>query len=308
MVYIIGETKIFRFRDCNNHDFGSNPAIESKNKPDGTYESAFFVPDFENGLAITDGINPPFGLIKKPWGFQGFVDLNKIVDEKSLPYFPFPTKENPNQNIYPRLGFALIDNRKGNKEVSQNNHCHNFYSELVFVYAQGKAKITIEENITEIKDGWYAFFVPPGLYHDIIVGPNSLVVTCDIKNFNLKDRNSKHPSDKKESESEIGIKNNSNITNLQEEYVNYQDPIFGLTFLITTRKDSIDPKKYTLIEINPENFINGKIPNKMIDNVLESSSKVIEFIKALFKENEDTNYPVLYIGIPKPFDIFDLLK
>jgi len=301
MVDIIGETKIFRF---NNHNFGGNP----KHNPDDTHKLAVFIPNFENGLAITDGINPHFGLIKKPWGFQGFVGLDIITSPNSIPSFPFPKEENPNQNIYPRLGFALIDNRKGENEVSQNNHCHKFYSELVFVYVQGKAKINIEENITKIENGWYAFFVPPGLYHDIIVGPNSLVVTCDIKTFNLKDRNSKPPFDKEESESEIGIKNNSKIINLQEEDVNYQDPIFGLTFLITTRKDSIAPQKYTLIAINPENFISGKIPNNMNDNEVESSSRVIQFIEELFKENEGKNDQALYIGIPKPFNLFNLLQ
>ena len=233
------------------------------------------MPNFKNGLPITDSINPRFGLIKKPWGFQGFVDLDIIFDKndkKSLPSYPFPTEENPNQNIYPRLGFALIDNRDGKEEISQNNHRHRFYSELVFVYVEGEAKLVIEEYMAKIKNGWYAFYVPEGLYHDIIAGPGSVVVTCDIKAFNLKDRESRPQANT------IPKVNNTvsseRIINLQlEEKIKYEDPIFNLPFLITTIKDSIDPKRYILIEVNPNNFINGKkqIPKDIITDKLESS-------------------------------------
>jgi len=268
------------------------------------------IPDYKNSLPITDSINPRFGLIKKPWGFQGFVDLDIIFDKndkKSLPSYPFPTKENPNQNIYPRLGFALIDNRNGEEEISQNNHRHRFYSELVFVYVEGEAKLVIEEDINKIKNGWYAFYVPEGLYHNIIAGPGSVVVTCDIKAFNLKDRESRPQAN------EILKVNNTvsseRIINLQlEEKIEYEDPIFNLPFLITTIKDSIDPKRYILIEINPNNFINGKekISKDMITDKLESSQVMIDYIKNFFQKNGNGNSQILHIGIPKLINILDL--
>jgi hypothetical protein len=268
--------------------------------------------DFKNGLPITDSINPMFGLIKKSWGFQGFVDLDIIFDKndkKSLPSYPFPTKENPNQNIYPRLGFALIDNSDGKEEISQNNHRHRFYSELVFVYVEGDVKLVIEEDINKIENGWYAFYVPEGLYHDIIASPGSVVVTCDIKSFNLKDRESRPQAN-----TILNVNNtvsSERIINLQlEEKIKYEDPIFNLPFLITTIKDSIDPKRYILIEVNPNNFINGKkqIPKDMITDKLESSQGMIDYIRNFFQKDGNGNGQILYIGIPKPIDIFDLLK
>jgi len=268
------------------------------------------IPDYKNGLPITDSINPRFGLIKKSWGFQGFVDLDIIFDKndkKSLPSYPFPTKENPNQNIYPRLGFALIDNRDGKEELSQNNHCHRFYSELVFVYVEGEAKLVIEEYMAKIENGWYAFYVPEGLYHDIIAGPGSVVVTCDIKAFNLKDRESRPQAN---TILKVNTVSSVRIINLQlEEKIKYEDPIFNLPFLITTIKDSIDPKRYILIEVNPNNFINGKekIPKNMIIGELESSQRIMDCIGNFFQINGNGNGQILYIGIPKPIDIFDLL-
>jgi hypothetical protein len=269
------------------------------------------IPDYKNGLPITDSINPRFGLIKKPWGFQGFVDLDIISnknDEESLPYYPFPTKENPNQNIYPRLGFALIDNRGGEEEIKQNNHRHRFYSELVFVYVEGEAKLVVEEYMAKIENGWYAFYVPEGLYHDIIAGPRSVVVTCDIKAFNLKDRESRPQAN---TILKVNTFSSERIINLQlEEKIEYEDPIFNLLFLITTKKDSIDPKRYILININPNNFINGKekISKDMTTDKLESSQGMIDYIRNFFQKNGNGNGQILYIGIPKLINILDLLK
>jgi hypothetical protein len=268
-------------------------------------------PDYKNGLPITDSINPCFGLIKKSWGFQGFVDLDIICDKndkESLPYYPFPTEENPNQNIYPRLGFAFIDNRDGKEEISQNNHRHRFYSELVFVYVKGEAELVIEKDTNKIKNGWYAFYVPEGLYHDIIAGPGSVVVTCDIKAFNLKDRESRPQAN---TILKVNTFSSVRIINLQlEKEIEYEDPIFNLPFLIRTKRDSIDPKRYILIEVNPNNFINGKekIPKDMIIDKLESSQGMIDCIRNFFQRNGNENGEVLYIGIPKLIDIFDLLK